>query len=135
MPALNYVGILVTAVVIFLIGGLWYTVLFGKAWVAAHGYTPEQQERMRKGAGRAYALSFLAYIVLAAVMDLLIIRMGIDSAIGGVKLGAALWLGFVATIGFTANVYSEKPLATYLIDVMYQLVFMIAAGVILAVWP
>jgi hypothetical protein len=46
----------------------------------------------------------------------------------------ACWLGFVATIGLTANLYSNKKLATYLIDAAYQLVFMVAAGVILAIW-
>jgi len=40
----------------------------------------------------------------------------------------------VATIGLTANLYSNKRLATYLIDAAYQLVFMVVAGVILAIW-
>jgi hypothetical protein len=134
MYPLNYLGILVAAVAIFLIGALWYTVLFGRQWVAAHGYTPEQVEGMKQGSGRAYGLSFLAYLVLAAVMDLLIIRMGIDTAIGGVKLGVVCWLGFVATIGFTSHLYSNRRIAIYLIDVVYQLVFMVVAAVILAVW-
>jgi hypothetical protein len=131
---LNYLAILVTAVVIFAIGALWYTVLFGKQWLAAHGYTPEQLEGMKQGMGRTYGISFLCYLVLAAVMQLLIVRMEITEAIGGVKLGLTCWLGFVATIGLTANLYSNKRFSTYLIDAGYQLVFMVVAGVILAVW-
>ena len=134
MPPLNYVAILVTAVVIFAIGALWYTVLFGKIWTEAHGYTPEQLEGMKAGAARAYGFSFLCYLVLAAMLDLLIVRIGVDTAIGGAKLGAVCWLGFVATIGLTANLYSNKKLSTYMIDAAYQLVFMVVAGVILAVW-
>ncbi len=134
LSELNYLAILVTALAIFAIGALWYTVLFGKQWQAAHAYTPEQLEGMKQGMGKAYGLSFVAYLVLAAVMDLLIVRMGITEAIGGAKLGVACWLGFVATIGLTANLYSNKKLATYLIDAAYQLVFMVAAGVILAIW-
>ena len=121
---LNYLGILVTAVVIFVIGALWYTVLFGKMWLAAHAYTP----------ARAYGFSFVCYLVLAAVMNLLILRMGISEPIGGAKLGLVCWLGFVATIGLTANLYSNKRLTTYVIDAAYQLVFMVVAGVILASW-
>lgn len=131
---LNYLAILVTAVVIFAIGALWYTALFGKQWLAAHAYTPEQLEGMKQGMGKAYGLSFVAYLVLAAVMDLLIVRLGITEALSGVKLGVTCWLGFVATIGLTANLYSNKRLATYLIDATYQLVFMVVAGVILAIW-
>lgn len=135
MPALNYFAIVVTALVIFAIGALWYTVLFGKAWLAAHEYTPEQIEAMKKGAGKAYGVSFLCYLVLAAMMNVLMERMGIDTAIGGVKLALVLWLGFVATVGLTANLYSNKKFSAYAIDAAYQLVFMVVAGVILALWP
>jgi len=131
---LNYLAILVTAVVIFVIGALWYTVLFGKQWLVAHAYTPEQIEGMKQGMGRTYGLSFLCYLVLATVMSVLIFFLGIDNAAAGAKLGALCWLGFVATIGLTANLYSNKAFATYLIDAGYQLVFMVVAGVILAVW-
>jgi len=134
MPPLNYVAILVTAVVIFALGALWYTVLFGKMWMEAHAYTAEQLEGMKQGMARAYGVSFLCYLVLAAMMDLLILRIGVDTAVGGAKLGLVCWLGFVATIGLTANLYSNKKLSTYVIDAAYQLVFMVAAGVILAVW-
>lgn len=134
MSGLNYLAIFVTAVVIFVIGALWYTVLFGKQWLAAHAYTPEQLEGMKKEAGKAYGLSFVCYLVLAAVMELLVGRMGVHTAMGGVKLGLTCWLGFVATIGLTANLYSNKRFATYLIDAGYQLVFMVVAGVILAIW-
>ena len=134
MYPLNYLGIVVTALVIFAIGALWYGLLFGRQWMAAHGYTPEQLEGMKRGMARSYFLSFLCYLLLAAVMDYLIIRLGIDTPQGGVKLGATLWAGLVATICFTAYLYSNKKLATWLLDAAYQLVFMVAAGVILAVW-
>ncbi|HEY9518094.1 MAG TPA: DUF1761 domain-containing protein [Gemmatimonadales bacterium] len=134
MYPLNYLGIVVTALMIFAIGALWYGLLFGRQWIAAHGYTPEQLEGMKQGMARTYFLSFLCYLVLAAVMDYLIVRLGIDTPQGGVKLGAALWAGFVATVGFTAYLYSNKRLATWLLDASYQLVFMVAAGVLLAVW-
>lgn len=134
MYPLNYLGIVVTALGIFAIGALWYGLLFGRLWMAAHGYTAEQLEGMRQGMARTYFLSFLCYLALAAVMDYLIVRLGIDTPQGGAKLGATLWAGFVATVGFTGYLYSNKRLATWLLDASYQLVFMVAAGVILAVW-
>ena len=134
LSELNYLAILVTAVVIFAIGALWYTVLFGKAWTEAHGLTPDQIAAMQKGAARAYGVSFLAYIVVAVVLSLLISLLGIDNWMAGAKLGFVCWAGFVATIGLTAYLYSTKRFATYLIDAAYQLVFMVVAGAILAVW-
>ena len=70
LSELNYLAILVTAVVIFVIGAIWYSVLFGRAWTAAHGYTPEQLEGMWSGMARAYGLSFLCYLVLSLVLAL-----------------------------------------------------------------
>ena len=134
LSELNYLAILVTAVVIFVIGAIWYSVLFGRAWTAAHGYTPEQLEGMRSGMARAYGLSFLCYLVLSLVLALLIALLGLDSAVAGAKLGAICWLGFIATIGFTAYLYSNKNITVWLIDAAYQLVFMLVAGAILAVW-
>jgi hypothetical protein len=108
--------------------------LFGRQWIAAHGYTPEKLAEMRQGMGKAYGITFVCYLVLAAVMNILINRMLIATALGGVKLGAIIWLGFAATIGLTANVFSEKRFAVYLIDTTYQLMYLIAVAVVLAVW-
>jgi hypothetical protein len=58
----------------------------------------------------------------------------IGTALGGVKLGTIIWLGFAATIGLTGNVFSGKRLAVYAIDTSYQLVYLIVVGVILAIW-
>ena len=135
MPAINYLGVLASAIVIFAIGALWYSpMLFGRLWVAAHGYTPERIAEMRKGMGKAYGITFVCYVVLAAVMSVLLNRMFIHTALGGLKLGAIIWLGFAATIGLTANVFSEKRFAVYAIDTAYQLVYLVAVAVILAVW-
>lgn len=130
----NYVAVVVAAVGTFILGALWYSpVLFGKAWVAAHGYGPDQIEAMRKGAGKAYTVSLLCYLVMAWVMGVLVTRIGIDSLIGGIKLGALCWLGFAATIGLTAHMFSERKLATYVIDAGYQLAYLLLMGMVLAI--
>ena len=50
------------------------------------------------------------------------------------KLGALCWAGFAATLGLTANMFSEKPLSTYLIDTGFQLVAIVAMCLLLALW-
>ena len=133
--SINLLAVLVAAVATFVLGGLWYSpLLFGRVWVRAHGYTPEKMEAMRAGVGRSYAVSFLCYLVMATVMALLIGATDTITALGGVRLGAVCWLGFAATIGLTANLFSDKPLATYLLDAGYQLVYLSVMGAILASW-
>jgi hypothetical protein len=135
MPHINYLACVVAAVVAFVIGGLWYSpLLFAKAWTAAHGLTPEQTVAMRKSAPRAYGVSVVCFFVMAVVLSTLISSLGITTILAGAKLGALAWVGFAATIGLTANMYSRAPLALYLIDTAYQLVYMIVMGAIVAGW-
>jgi uncharacterized protein DUF1761 len=131
----NYLAVVVAAVAAWILGALWYSpALFARQWMAANNYTPETLAGMKQGMAKTYAISFVCFLVMAWVMAVFIDRMGILSALGGVKLGGLTWLGFAATIGLTANLYSNKPLAAFLIDAAYQLVYMIIMGIILAVW-
>ena len=127
--------ILASAVAVFLIGMLWYSpALFGKAWMKAHGHTEEKLRRMQAQAGRAYTVTFVCYLVMAFAMSILLDRIGVVSALTGVKVGALVGLGFAATLGLTANVFSEKPLAAYFVDAAYQAVVLTVMGAILAAW-
>lgn len=135
LASVHFLPVVVSAVAVFVLGAFWYSpALFGKQWVKAHGYTPEKIDEMKKTMGRAYGVSFVCYLVMAAAMSILIGRTGITLPIGGVKLGALLGLGFAATIGLTGHMFSEKPLATYVIDAGYQIVYLMVMGAILAAW-
>lgn len=73
MSHLNWLAVVVAAVVTFLIGGLWYSpLLFAKQWAKAHGYSDERLKEMQKGAAKAYGLSFIAFLVMATVLAMLV---------------------------------------------------------------
>ncbi len=135
LPTIHWLPVIGSAVAVFAIGALWYSpMLFGKAWVKAHGHTPEKIEAMRASMGRAYGVSFVCYVVMAVAMAILIKRMDVIYVRGGVKLGALIGMGFAATIGLTANMYSDKKLAAWLIDAGYQIVYLMVMGAILVAW-
>ncbi|PYY12158.1 MAG: hypothetical protein DMG69_02135 [Acidobacteria bacterium] len=50
------------------------------------------------------------------------------------KVGFAIWLGFVTTIQLTTALFEKKPTKRYLINTGYQLVCYAVMGAILAVW-
>ncbi|HEV8151128.1 MAG TPA: DUF1761 domain-containing protein [Gemmatimonadales bacterium] len=133
--SVNYLAVLVAALASFVLGALWYSpALFARQWVAAHSYTPEKIQAMKRGMARTYLLSFVCFLVTAWVLAVFIDRMALLSWLGGAKLGALAWFGFAATIGLTANLYSDKPLLAWIIDAGYQLVYLVGMGIILAVW-
>jgi len=51
------------------------------------------------------------------------------------KIGFAIWLGFVTTVQLTGKLFGNQSTKLYLINTGYQLVCYLAMGAILAVWP
>lgn len=131
----NWLAIVVAAVAAFLIGGLWYSpLLFAKQWMVANLIPTDQMETMKATAPRAYAVSVVCFLVMAFVLEMFIDHMGENTLTGGLNVGFHAWLGFAATIGLTANMYSNKPLKAYFIDAGYQLVYMLVMGAVLGAW-
>lgn len=132
---INYLAVGVAALATIFIGALWYSpLLFHKLWVKTHGYSEEKVVQMRKTAGRSFIVSLFCYVVMAFVLAVLVSYAGVSTVLQGAFLGLLVWIGFLATLGLTAHMFSEKPLSTYLIDVAYQLVYAVVMGVILAAW-
>ena len=71
---------------------------------------------------------------MATVLAILIGWVGAVNVWTGVWFAFYCWLGFAATIGMTAHLFSDRKLSAYLIDVAYQLVYMLAMGAILGAW-
>jgi hypothetical protein len=132
----NILAVLVAALLTFVLGAFWYSpVLFAKQWMAAQGYTPEKLEAMKKrGATRAYVVSVLCYVVMAYVVALLASYTNSTTLAQGLWLGFLSWLGFAATIGLTTQMFSEKPIAAWVIDAGYQLAYLLIMGALLSVW-
>jgi surface polysaccharide O-acyltransferase-like enzyme len=82
-----------------------------------------------------YALSFLASIVSAVVLAKIIVLTSVITIPYGMKIGFAIWLGFVTTVQLTGALFSKQPAKLYLINTGYQLVCYLAMGAILAKWP
>jgi hypothetical protein len=135
---IRIVPVIVAAVATMVLGFLWYSpLLFARPWMRAMGYDPEDKAKlaeMQKGAGLMYAGSFLASLASAFVLGKIIEITTVSVPLYGMKVGFAIWLGFVTTVQFTAFLFERKPFRLYAINTGYQLVCYLAMGAILAVW-
>ena len=135
MSGINLLAIPVAALVAFLIGGVWYSnLMFAKLWMEAHGHTPEKLAAMMAKQGRTYALSFIAFLLMATVLSIFLKYLHADTLQHGAGWGLHAWLGFALPLGFVAQLYSDKKFATFLIDTGYQLVYLVVMGAILGGW-
>jgi uncharacterized protein DUF1761 len=129
--------VLFAAIASMVLGFVWYSpLLFARPWMVLMGYDPEDKaklEEMRKGAGKSYGISVVASLVSAFVLGKIIAVTTVNSALYGMKVGFAVWLGFVTTVQLTDMLFSRRPAKLYLINTGYQLVCYLAMGTILAV--
>ena len=135
----NLWSVLVAAAATMVLGFLWYSpLLFARPWMVAMGYDPNDKARMeamQKSAGKSYAISFIAALVSAFVLGKIVQITTVNSVLYGMKIGFAIWLGFVTTVQLTAKLFGNQSTRLYLINTGYQLVCYLVMGAILAVWP
>jgi len=138
MHSLNWLAILVAAISTMVLGFLWYSpLLFAKAWTREMGYDPNDKakmDEMRKGAGPAYAGSFVASLISAFTLALILHGMRADSLHFGLMASFHIWLGFVATVQFTGALFAKQSMKLFGINTGYQLVCFLAMGAILVLW-
>jgi hypothetical protein len=131
-------SVLVAGISTMVVGFLWYSpMLFARPWMVAMGYDPEDKakiQEMKKSAGKSYAISFIASLVSAFVLGKILHLTTANTALHGMKIGFAIWLGFVTTVQLTAKLFGNQSTRLYLINTGYQLVCYLAMGAILAVW-
>ena len=130
--ALNWMAIVVAAASAFVIGGLWYGPLFGKAWQSLSGLSDDeiQQGHPAKVYGGALVLNLVAAFGMGMVLQL---HPSPDLA-SGFNVGVLIGLAFVATSFGINYLFAMKPLRLYLIDAGYLVVLMAIMGTILGAW-
>ena len=138
LMCVNLWAVLGATVATMVIGFVWYSpLLFAKPWMVAMGYDPGDKARaaeMQKSAGPLYGISFLASLLTAFILGKIIYNLTIDSAFNGMKVGFAVWLGFVMTVQLTDKLFGKRPMKLFLINTGYQLVCYLAMGAILGRW-
>ncbi len=135
----NLWSVLAAAVATMVVGFLWYSpMMFARPWMVEMGYDPDDKakaEAMQKGAGKSFALSFIASLASAFVLAKVLQVAWVNTPLHGMKWGFAIWLGFVTTVQWTAMLFGKQSTRLYLINTGYQLVCYLAMGAILGVWP
>jgi hypothetical protein len=134
-PHVNYLAVLVSGVVIFLLGGLWYSVLFKKPWIRMMGI-PEEQ--MKEGSGGAmpmlFLMAFLCGLLTAYIEAIVINHFPPPTLARGVFVGTLVWVGFAAPSSFATAIFSMTKKPLWFINSAYNWASFVAAGMILSVW-
>jgi len=134
---LNWLAIVVGALVYFGLGALWYSpMVFGRAWQRSIGWdesrTPPQQSAM------TYVVPVVAYLVMAIAVGLLAAATGTDEFVEGIVLGLVLGIGLSLAHTFVDASFDPnkpEPWTWFAINGTYHALGLVIVAVIIAIWP
>ena len=126
----NWFAILVATAIAFMLGGLWYGPIFGKAWLTAIGKTANEI----KPSPAPFIISFFTALLTTIVLAVLIRSLGIDTLGGGLLLGAITGVGLIATAMASDSAFCGWGMPLLLIQAGYRVLYSIVIGGILAAW-
>jgi hypothetical protein len=130
---LNYLAILVSAVILWMLGAVWYSpALFAKPWMEMLG--------LKKGEGKQSGLvlgmiaSFIGDVVLSFILAHIIFWAKAFGYMNGSVLGVLVWIGFFAAPNLPQCIYEGRPFKLFAINSGYWLVGLFIVGGLLATW-
>ena len=132
---INHLAILLAAVVAWLGGAVYYTVL-AKPWIAAQGKTVEQHKaELNAKTGIAkfspFILAFLAELVMAWVLAGMAGHLGAVTIRSAVISGLFVWAGFMVTTMLVNNAFAGRRYSLTLIDAGHWLAVIVVMGVVI----
>ena len=128
----NYLAILLCAVVSQALGALWYMLVWGNAWMKARGYTEADFEN---SSNAGYAIAFVCVLVEAYILSRVLDWVGATGWLDGLIVGVVIWVGFVATTMATQAAFTPRPSPkAWLIESGYQLKVLGVSGIILGLF-
>ena len=128
----NYPAVVVAAIAYFVLGGLWYGVLFNKAWMELEHATVEQAHGASPAV--AYIVAFVLELLIAYSLAQLCIWRNANTPGRGASVGVLVWIGFVGPIACMTYVFERRPATLFAINEFYPLAGLVLMGLILGGW-
>jgi hypothetical protein len=132
---LNWLAVLVAAVAYFMLGALWYSkALFANTWIKTTGVNVNDPNA-KKGVAAVMVMTLILEFITCIALAVIVERLGLSSAMSGLKLGLFTGICFSAVAVCISYMYQSKPKVLSAIDSGYHIVGNIIAAIILCVWP
>ena len=133
--SINYTAVVVAGLAAWVLGWLWYSVLFQKPWLKLMGVTPEMMAANKgKGMMKMMVFGALSAIVTAWVLSYDIAIWHAVDAMTALQVTFWLWLGYIATTQLDGVLYEKKPLKLYAINTGYRFCALLVSALVLALW-
>ena len=121
--------VFIAAIVEWLLGALWYGVIFKKSWRKFAGFTEGEKPKNRFF---GMVISFVACLLISYVLAHIVGWERSMNFTAGADIAIICWLGFVAPTLFTQHIFENRRANLFAINACYWLLAMAIGGGILA---
>jgi hypothetical protein len=129
---INHLAVVVAAIAYWVLGGVWYGVLFSKPWMALEQMTEEQAKSMNPVL--PFVITFILNLLIAYALAQICIWRNANTVGRGASVGVLLWIGFVGPINYTTYMYEMRPKELFAINEFFPLAGLVLMGAILGAW-
>jgi Protein of unknown function (DUF1761) len=129
----NYLAVVIAAAAYWLLGALWYAVLFGKQWMVLEHMSEEQSRSMNPAI--PFIVAFLLELLVAYSVAQLCIWRNADTLGRGASVGVLVWIGFIGPITFMTYMFEMRSWQLFAINEFYPLFGLALMGAIIGAWP
>lgn len=126
----NWLAVLVAAVINMVIGFLWYGPLFGETWMRMIGNSADEIEDNPA----IYVITTVTALISAYSLAVIIGAMGAGTLVTGALVGAFVWIGLGATATLVYTLFEGPPTSVWSLFGAYMLVVFVLQGALLASW-
>lgn len=129
--SINWLLVTGLSVAAWVLGFLWFVLIFGKAYMAGHGRTKAQLDR---GPSMLVASFYqlIGAFVQVSVLAWVIKQTGVTTITDGAAMGALVWLGFIVAYIAPMYAFQAYSLKYGAIVMGYPFVVLVIAGAILS---
>ncbi len=131
---LNWLAILCAGVAYWVLGYVWYSLLFGKIYMAEHTRLRGGQPGPTGAMGPKLLSTFVLNLLTAAAMAYLISRTGFADMGHALKIAAATGIGFAGTAVTMTSIWEGKSTKMWFVDASYYFVGALLLAIILISW-
>jgi len=134
--AINWLAVLVAAIMPYAIGFVWFGPLFGKPWMASIGMTPESASKANMA--KVFGLAFVFQLIIAVCLAMFFY--GDPTAAAAITGGSGAFYGFLTGFGWvsmviaTNTLFEQKSFTYAAITSGYWVIVFTLMGFILGVW-
>ena len=133
----NYLAIIVAAIVGTIIGALWYGVIFSKPWMRLHGFdklAKSELDKMKKKGHKSMIGHFIVLLIIGYALAHMLAYAQVATIAESIIGAVWIWFGFMATVIFGAVLWEKMPIKLYVINAAHYLVVLAVMAVIITAW-